>query len=293
VKLKHLTSTILRDWERCFELARRRVRAGFYDRPVGDHFLPQAVGVAFDAYVRWGILGKDDRTFLEEQLAWLAPTIRPQATSLGKRLAGEYLRSGALECLLEEGELTANAGEVTGKIGRAGDEGVPVKIHPDCLVREGPYRRRRVLDFKTTGVLRGGQPRPGYLRRWRDGRNLGSCETPMNLESGTTGATWQTQLGFYALPLEIRAVGIDLVVVAPGWAFVEVAQYRWDVSDVYLAELVERAWACWGDLQDLTVLQHLDELRPVEPTPERCYAYRRRCELAETCPYFQAWEKKS
>lgn len=267
-----LTSTWLRDVERCPERGtaeKTRVTS-----------LPAAAGVAFDDLLRRD-LGADR----DEDLAWLSPLVRPQARLLGAKLLAGYQRSGAYDALLGEGVLDPDPARAWGvlcstRINPSRDED-QARTHRAVLRQTGTQAwlmagrpdayvgsPRRVLDYKTSGVLRGANPVPGYVARWRGGVDLG----PDPNGTGPPGnrPDWWLQLETYAALVGTRHVGVDLVCVRN--ELVEVACYRWQVegspAQRYLAAV--RAY----------------EEREAPVRGPHCYAYRRRCRLAEECP---AW----
>jgi len=288
---------VLRDHERC-PLRPRLLEYG--KDQIGS--LPAAAGVIFDDLLRRRLRLDLSLPERDEDVAWISPLILPQARVLGKRLYQAYLRSGAYDALLSEDvrdpdpprawRALRRAGpavalgwsgteeEVREQVRAARDEGAEAYVlsaRLDGLLDgpgvppkgEGPPR---VIDYKTTGVLRGASVPGGYVRRWRGGVNLGGDQLP-GPPVGRPG--WHDQLGFYAAMSSTHHVGVEAVVVGRGWRTVDVASYRWDVASAELLVIVRRY---------LEAARSLAGPCPTVEAGARCWAYNRLCRAADRCP---------
>lgn len=150
---------------------------------------PMAMGSAFDSFIKAEIAKKMGKTKSSTFLAKLLENVSiPEIIPAGKKLAEQYIDSGCLNRLLDDGlediEIDFKKVEIFG---------IPVYCRLDAFMFD-----LRPVDFKVNGFesSSGGSIKPGYFRRIRDGHDSG-YHRDQGCPMETIDRKWAVQLAFY------------------------------------------------------------------------------------------------
>lgn len=271
MQLLHLSPSSMKDWRRCphrFKLMRLDGIKVPYVTTIN-----MDVGTVFDAHVKVRL----NRRLVLSQL--LKEVKNDEAIKIGSMLAEIYDRSGALKSLTDEGvgqveidkETIINGAVVYGK--------------PDYTMFDGS-----IGDWKTS---LSGSPKQGYVKRieWLTQLNAVAQSPPhekadFNLENIDEDWAFQTTVYAFLLgrrPMQGLKCRIEHVVCQANK--VVIASYNNLIGlefQNYVWDLIPEIW---------NKIKRMEIPGPVY-SEYRCWAYGKKCEVAEKCEAFKAMADK-